>query len=119
MAGPTNGKDPPNDLVDGDSEWIWGTPGSQFSTVDNSEISYTVKNSFKTAINTMTSFNRNGVVMNKLLAWMDIQKDMVPPDTWKAHLNTLYTDDEILETKIALFNAVGGDKTRIGTFKKH
>ena len=67
----------------------------------------------------MTNLNKNGIVLNKLLAWMDIQKDTIPPDTWTAHLKTLYTDEDILEAKNALFEAVGGDQSRIGVFKKH
>ena len=54
--------------------------------------------------------------MNKLLAWMEIQKDMILPDTWKAHLKTLYTDDDIIEAKTVLFESVGGDNITIGKF---
>ena len=61
----------------------------------------------------------NGIVMNRLLAWMEIQKDTTPPDTWQAHLKTLYTEEDILEAKNILFETVGGVDSRIGVFKKH
>ena len=115
MTGTPNGKDPTSSLGGCEGDWIWAPAGDPHPP---GEFSENVRKKYTSAFNMMTSLDKNGIVMNKLLTWMDIQKD-TPPDTWKAHLKTLYTDEEILEAKTALFDGVGGESTRIGEFKKH
>ena len=107
----------------GGGTWTW-IPVSSDEPVEQTDqiaalVDESIEKKFDLAFSVMKGLNPNGVVMNKLLAWMDIQKDMIPPDTWKAHLKTLYTDEDIIEAKTALFESVGGDDTRIGKFKNH
>ena len=132
-AGPGGGPSgPPGQEVGGPGGgppggmWTW-IPVSSDSEVEPVEhidqvaplVDESIERKFDLAFSVMKSLNPNGVVMNKLLAWMEIQKDMIPPNTWKAHLKTLYTDDDIIEAKTVLFESVGGDSTRIGKFKNH
>ena len=113
-------------------EWIW-TPAPLSTEIDGqkepsaappvtdtaaSVVEGNEKN-FVSAFSEMKKLNINGVIMNKLLVWMDIQKDTIPPDTWKAHLKSLYTDKDIIEAKTVLFETVGGNEKRIGQFKNH
>ena len=115
-------------------EWIWNPmivtdQGDTMVTEDEEVESDTAQEDivrtetdskkFTQAFSAMKNLNVNGVVFNKLLVWMDIQKDMIPCGTWKAHLKTLFTDEEVIDAKNALFEAVGGDDTRIGKFMNH
>ena len=119
MTGPNSGQDPPISSIQSETDWIWNPAGSLSTTVEKSDKSIYVQKKYSLAFEKMIIENANGVVMNKLLAWMDVQQDTIPPDTWKAHLKTLYTDDEIIDAKVALFEVVGGETSAIGTFKKH
>ena len=73
----------------------------------------------KVAVDFIMANTINGVVINGLLIWMDIQNQTTPPAIWKAQLIELFTDEEILEAKKALFDTVGGTGTRIGIFENH
>ena len=97
---------------EGESDWDWSNASDVYS-----EGVYSKK--FSSAINMMVNANKHGIVMNKLLAWMDVQKDTTPSDTWKAHLKMSFTEEEILDAKVMLFEAVGGETSTIGVFKKH
>ena len=122
MTGLPNGKGPPPCPIGVDGDWFWkpASKSNEQSSDDDNNVSFKSESKqYSLAFKEMVNENKNGVVMNKLLAWMDVQRDMLPPDTWKAHLKSLYTEDEILEAKVALFDAVGGDSSRIGAFKKH
>ena len=73
----------------------------------------------KDALDFISANSSHGVVINGLLIWIDIQNQTTPPAIWKAQMIELFTDDEILEAKTRLFNAVGGEATRIGIFENH
>ena len=125
--GQGQGGEGPGGGAPGPGMWTW-IPVSDSNEVELDEqiqdqttprVDASIEKKFDLAFSKMKSLNPNGVVMNKLLAWMDIQKDMIPPNTWKAHLQTLYTDEDIIEAKNVLFESVGGVDTRIGKFKNH
>ena len=75
-------------------EWVWNpvTVTDEGDNIVTEEVKSTAAeeesvivepdpNKFAVAFSEMKNLNANGVVFNKLLVWMDIQKDMIPPGT--------------------------------------
>ena len=58
----------------------------------------------------------NGVVLNGLLVWIDIQKKTTPENIWKAQALSKCSKEDITEAKNALLEV--GDELVIGKIEK-
>ena len=136
VAPPAGPGHPPAGIGEGgdqSGEWVWRPiSGSGHEEGDDERVSESTSESmitendrsepgkrFDVTFSKIKNLSEHGVILDKLLVWMDIQKDMIPSDSWKAHLKTLFTDEEVIDAKAALFEAVGGENSRIGKFKNH
>ena len=48
---------------------------------------------------------KNGIVIDGVIAWINVQQDRSADGIWKDQANDSYTDDEINAAKAALWNA--------------
>ena len=50
---------------------------------------------------------KNGIVLDGVVTWIEIQQDRSADELWKAQAIAGYTDEEIYDAKVALWNAAG------------
>ena len=91
------------------------TPDSA-SSAEGSSVPTTVKNGVKESCEFIDIHATNGVIINPMLLWVDIQRKMHPEDKWKIEAGKKFVKTEITEAKEVLWR-VAGD-THIGKMVK-
>ena len=57
---------------------------------------------------------KNGIVINGILVWMDIQQRSTPPNVWMSQAVEEFLEEEVDAARSALWKAVGCRKDLIG-----
>ena len=61
----------------------------------------------------------NGIAVNGILVWIDVQQHTTPPEVWQAQAIETFCDDEVDFARTALWKAVGPRKDVIGDIVAH
>jgi hypothetical protein len=62
---------------------------------------------------------KNGIVINGILVWIDIQQRSTPPNVWMSQAAEEFLEEEVDAARSALWKAVGSRKGHIGDIIAH
>ena len=62
---------------------------------------------------------KNGIAINGILVWIDVQQKSTPPDVWIAQASYAFCEGEVEAARSALWKAVGVRKELIGEIIGH
>ena len=62
---------------------------------------------------------KNGIAINGLLVWIDVQQRTTPPNVWMAQASNAFLEEDVDAARSALWKAVGERKDVIGNIIGH
>ena len=68
-------------------------------------------------INQLSAVSKNGIIVNALLVWIDVQMRGTPENCWMIEAQTRFTDKQITEARTLLWNIAKVNYEKIGEVK--
>ena len=63
--------------------------------------------------------SKNGIAINGILVWIDVQQKTTPPNVWLAQASYAFCEEQVDAARSALWKAVGSRKELIGDIIAH